>query len=175
VGVGNLIHTDDGLGIHAVQRLQTDPRVPEGVTLIDGGTFGIELLVYLQDCSKLILLDAADLGQVPGTLVRLTGEELYGLPCGASVHQLGVADLLAALQLVSDAPPEILLLGAQPESTDWGAELSAPVAAALDKIVEAVVEQLQEWSREAETGKVEEEEVSVAGAIAEAEKYRAKA
>lgn len=150
VGVGNLVHTDDGLGIHAIQRLQGDPRVPDGVALIDGGTFGLELLAYLQDSSRVILIDAADVGQEPGALVRATGKDLAGLPGGASVHQLGVADLLATLPLVSDMPREILLLGAQPGSTDWGTELTAPVGAALDKIVEAVVEQLRNWSREAE-------------------------
>lgn len=148
VGVGNLVHTDDGLGVHAIQNLQTDARVPEGVALIDGGTFGLELLAYLQGCSRLILIDAADVGREPGALVRFAGEDLIGLPGGASVHQLGVADLLATLPLVSDAPPEIVLLGAQPGSTDWGADLTAPVAAALGKIVDAVVDQLQEWSRE---------------------------
>jgi hydrogenase maturation protease len=154
VGVGNLVHTDDGLGIHAIQRLQADPRVPKGVALIDGGTFGIELLAYVQDSSRLILIDAADVGQDPGTLVRLTGEDLTGLPGGASVHQLGVADLLATLALVSDMPRELLLLGAQPGSTDWGTELTAPAAAALEKIVEAAVEQLREWSREEEPAPV---------------------
>ena len=150
IGVGNLIHSDDGLGIHAVQRLQGDARVPKDVALIDGGTFGIELLAYLQDCSRLILLDAADVGKEPGTLVRATGQDLRGLPGGAIVHQLGVADLLAMLPLVFDVPPEVVLLGAQPASTDWGTELTAPVTAALDSIVDAAVEQLREWSREAE-------------------------
>lgn len=154
VGVGNLVHTDDGLGIHAIQRLQADPRVPKDVALIDGGTFGIDLLAYLHDCERLILLDAADIGQEPGALVRLTGKDLTGLPGGASVHQLGVADLLATLPLVSDIPREILLLGAQPASTDWGTELTAPVAAALEKIVDAAVEQLQEWSRAEEPAPV---------------------
>lgn len=149
VGVGNLIHTDDGLGVHAIQKLQDDPRVPNDVTLMDGGTFGIELLAYLQDCRKLILLDAVDVGRGPGTLIRLTGDELRGFPCGASVHQLGVADLLATLPLVSDIPREIVLLGAQPASTDWGTELTPPVAAVLGKLVDAAVEQLQLWSQEA--------------------------
>lgn len=151
LGVGNLIHTDDGLGIHAIQKLQADPRVPKDTALIDGGTFGIELLAYLDDCSRLILIDAADVGKEPGTLVRATGEELSGFPGGASVHQLGVADLLATLPLVSDVPREIVLLGAQPASTDWGTELTAPVAAVLEKIVDAAVEQLLEWSQRPDT------------------------
>ena len=129
--------------------LQRDPRLPEDVTLIDGGTFGIELLAYLYECTRLLLLDAVDVGERAGTLVRMAGSELRGLPCGASVHQLGVADLLATLPLVSEIPREIVLLGMQPASTDWGTELSAPVEAALGPLVEAAVEQLLRWSQEA--------------------------
>ena len=148
VGVGNSIHSDDGAGIHALQRLQRDSRLPTGVTIIDGGTSGINLLAYVHDCRRLLLLDAVDVGERPGTLVRLTGRELCGLACGASVHQLGVADLLATLPLVSDTPPEIVLLGVQPASTDWGTELSAPVEAALGALVHAAVDQLRLWSQE---------------------------
>lgn len=147
VGIGNLIHTDDGLGVHALKKLQDDPRLPKDVTLIDGGTHGIELLAYLYESSRLLFLDAVDIGEQPGTLVRMAGSELRSLPCGASVHQLGLADLLTTLPLVSDAPREMVLLGVQPASTDWGTELSAPVEAALEGLVEAVVEQLLVWSR----------------------------
>lgn len=149
VGVGNTIHSDDGAGVHALERLQHDPRLPGDVTLIDGGTFGIELLGYLSECSRLLLLDAVETGQRAGTVVRMTGDELRGFPCGASVHQLGVADLLATLPLVSETPRETVLLGVQPASTDWGTELSAPVAAALGPLVDAAVEQLLQWAREA--------------------------
>jgi hydrogenase maturation protease len=148
VGVGNTIHSDDGAGVHALRRLQRDRRLPSDVSLIDGGTHGIELLAYLYDASRLLLLDAVDVGERPGTLVRIAGSELRGFPCGASVHQLGVADLLATLPLVSDLPREIVLLGVQPASTDWGTELSAPVEAALGSLVEAAVEQLLHWSQE---------------------------
>jgi hydrogenase maturation protease len=148
VGVGNTIHCDDGAGVHALRRLQRDPRLPGDVTLIDGGTHGLELLAYVRDASRLLLLDAVDVGERPGSFVRMAGSELQGLPCGASVHQLGVADLLATLPLVSDAPREIVLLGVQPASTDWGTDLSAPVEAALASLVEAAVEQLLRWSQE---------------------------
>jgi hydrogenase maturation protease len=149
VGIGNLIQTDDGLGVHALERLRQDPRLPGDVALIDGGTHGIELLAYLSDASRLLLLDAVDVGEKAGTVVRMTGDALRGLPCGASVHQLGVADLLATLLLVFETPPETVLLGVQSASTAWGTELSAPVEAALGPVVEAAVEQLLLWSQEA--------------------------
>jgi hydrogenase maturation protease len=148
VGVGNTIHSDDGVGVHAIKRLQADPRVPSDITLLDGGTFGIELLAYVQGSSRLLLLDAVDVGKQPGTMVRMSGHELRGFPCGASVHQLGVADLLATLPLVSDIPRETVLLGVQPATTDWGTELSPSVEASLGPLVDAAVEQLLRWSQE---------------------------
>jgi hydrogenase maturation protease len=77
----------------------------------------------------------------------MANSDLRGLPCGASVHQLGVADLLATLHVVSDMPREIVLLGVQPASTDWGTELSPPVQLALGPLVDAAVEQLLLWSQ----------------------------
>jgi hydrogenase maturation protease len=145
VGIGNLIRTDDGFGLHALDRLRRDARVPRGVTLIDGGTHGLELLSYISDSTHLLLLDAIDVGEPAGTVVRMVNEELRGLPGAASVHQVGLADLLATLPLVSTTRREIVLLGVTPLSTDWGTELTAPVAAALEGLVEEAVAQLAHW------------------------------
>ena len=148
LGVGNTIHSDDGFGVHAMRRLEGDPRLPNDVTLIDGGTQGLELLAFLHDCSRLLLLDAVDVGATPGTIMRIDGEELKGLATGASVHQLGVADLLTTLPLVSDIERKVVILGVQPASTDWGTELSPPVETALGPVVEKAVEELLLWSQE---------------------------
>jgi len=153
VGIGNLIHADDGLGVHAIERLRLDPRVPDPVTLIDGGTYGLELLNYISDSTYLLLLDAIDVGEKPGTLVRMANEELRGLPCAASVHQVGLADLLATLPLVSTVPRETVLLGVVPLSTDWGTELTAPVAKALGPLLDAAAGQLVRWSAEIAAGR----------------------
>lgn len=146
VGIGNRIRTDDGFGVHALGRLECDPRVPAGVTFIDGGTHGLDLLGYVCDSTRLLLLDAIDVGEPPGTLIRMANEQLRGLPCAASVHQLGLADLLATLPLVSKAPRETVLLGVQPLSTDWGTELTAAVEAALGRFVDEAVAQLVRWA-----------------------------
>ena len=149
LGVGNTIHSDDGFGVHAMRRLEGDPRLPEGVTVIDGGTQGLELLAFLHGCSQLLLLDAVDFGATPGTIIRFAGDELKGLTTGSNVHQLGVADLLSTLPLVSDIETKIVILGVQPASTDWGTELSSPVEAAVGTVVEQAVEELLLWSEEA--------------------------
>jgi len=147
VGVGNIIRSDDGLGVHALRRLQTDPRVPQDVVFVDGGTLGLELVNYVSEASRLLLLDSVNTGEIPGTLIRMNGDDLWE-PGGISAHQLGVADLIATLSLACEKPPAIMLLGVQPASTDWGTSLTGRVEAALGPLVEMAITQLTAWSRQ---------------------------
>ena len=142
LGLGNVLHADDGAGPHAIRRLRDDARVPADVSLVEGGTLGLELLPYVWDCSRLIVIDAVDVGAVPGAVVRMTDEELNLLPGSSSVHQLGVSDLLVALRVLAERRPDVVLLGVQPGNTDWSTELSAAVAGAMDALIEAAVGEL---------------------------------
>lgn len=146
VGIGNIIRSDDGFGVHAMRRLQDDPRTPQGITFVDGGTLGLELVSYVSDASRLLLLDAVDDGKPPGTIVRMNGDELRSVPGGASAHHLGVADLIIMLSLASDEPPDIVLLGVQPASTEWGTAVTPNVEPAFGPLVELAVAQLIEWT-----------------------------
>ena len=146
LGLGNLVHSDDGLGVHAIQNLQTDPRVPSDVVLMDGGTQGLNLLPHIAAYQRLLVIDALDVGEAPGTLVRLEGKALQNLPGKASVHQLGFADLMVALDLLGESPEEVVLLGIQPLSMEWGIEVTPQVREALDRIPDLVVEQLRRWT-----------------------------
>lgn len=145
IGVGNTILSDEGVGVHAARLLESDPRVPAGVTILDGGTIGLELIPYASEASHVLLLDAMDSESAPGTLTRMAGKDLLGTTAGRSVHQLGVVDLIAALFLVSRHSPEIVVLGVQPATTDWGTALSPKVHTALASLVDAALAQLQVW------------------------------
>jgi hydrogenase maturation protease len=144
LGLGNILHGDDGAGAQVIKRLREDPRVPADVSLVEGGTLGLELLSYVWDCSRLIVIDAVDVGQTPGTVLRMSGEELNLLPGNSSVHQLGVSDLLVALRVLAQKPPAVVLLGVQPGSTDWSTALSSPVAGVMDSLVEAAIRELSQ-------------------------------
>ena len=146
LGLGNLVHADDGVGVHAVQELQRDSRVPPGVALLDGGTHGLALLPYISRFTRLLVIDAVNAGERPGTLVRFEGSALHGLPGKASVHQLGFADMMVALKLLNESPPELVVLGVQPSSTEWSIELTTTVREALPALLDAVVQQLETWN-----------------------------
>lgn len=149
LGLGNLVHSDDGAGVHAIHRLQKDGRVPSDVVLIDGGTQGLSLLPHISGFQRMLVIDAIDAGEPPGTLLRLEGPALANMPGKPSVHQLGFADLMVAMNLLGDLPEEVVVLGVQPESTEWSAELSPPVARTMDALIDAAIGQLQYWQGQA--------------------------
>lgn len=145
LGLGNLMRTDDAAGMHALTILAGDNRLPSEIRFVEGGTLGLELLYHVEHASLLLVLDAVDAHESPGTLMLFRGESVETLPCGRSIHLLGLADLLSALRLTGRSPSEVMLIGIQPESTEWGTELTPMVNAALPAMIEACIHHLDEF------------------------------
>jgi hydrogenase maturation protease len=160
LGLGNLMRTDDGVGMLALAALAADPRmtdlcmsdprmadsnIPASVRLIEGGTLGLDLLYSVEGAENLLVLDAVDAGEAPGTLMRFEGEAVDRLPCGRSVHLLGLSDLLGAMRLLECAPQRTVLLGVQPAETGWGTTLTGPVCAAIPGLLDASLAHIQAW------------------------------
>ncbi len=141
LGVGNLLLGDDGVGVHLAQWLQGEPTgLPKGTEVLDGGTFGLDLAPHLKGVTRLIIVDAAAHGSVPGHVSTWRGEDVsrvFGRPL--SVHQVGVDALLGALTLMGWMPPEVTLVGVEPRDLEPSVDLSPPVAAALPAMRELVV------------------------------------
>jgi hydrogenase maturation protease len=116
------------------------------VQALDGGTKGLDLLPYLEGVTDLLILDAVKMDETPGTLIRLEGEAIpKALSVKMSMHQVGLQELLALGDLQGSLPSRIVLLGLEPAVVDWGLELSAPIAAKLDELVEAASDELRRW------------------------------
>lgn len=149
MGLGNIILRDEGLGIHAYERLIERYRLPEDVELIDGGTLGLSLLPYLEDAQRVLLIDAVRSGLEPGSIVRLDGDQIpAALALKMSMHQTGLHELLAISAIRGTTPETIVLWGMEPLLMEPGLELTEPCAAALDTLVERVVAELRTWGLE---------------------------
>ena len=149
LGAGNLLLSDDGVGVHAIRRLQETIEVPEEIQVIDGGTLGLDLLHYLEGVSHLLIVDAMEMGQPPGTFRRLVGDEVPAyLSIKMSPHQIGLPDMLFAAKLRDLYPDEVIIWGVQPATTEVGLELSPQVAAQLDLLVERILGELARWGFE---------------------------
>ena len=136
LGVGNLLLTDDGVGIHAIRALEQIPDLPEGVELVDGGTAGLNLLSYLEGIDRLIIIDAIQSSDPPGTIRRFAGEQVPAyFAMKISPHEITLPDFLAAAKLRDLYPGEVVVWGIKAESLDIGIELSPPLAAQFDRLV----------------------------------------
>ena len=145
-GVGNLLLSDEGAGLRVVERLVTTHDLPDQVTVLDGGTLGLDLLHYLDGVDDLLIIDAVEMGEQPGTILRMEDDEVPSfLSLKMSPHQIGIPDMLFAARLRDLYPSNVVLWGVQPGLLDLGLELSPPVAAQIDVLVENVLEQLRRW------------------------------
>lgn len=145
LGLGNLMRMDDAAGMVALEALRHHPRLPQDVDLVAGETLGLDLLYHFEHTTHLLVLDAVDVGEAPGTIVRFRDEEVATIPCGTSVHLLGLADLLSAMRLLDCAPEEVLVLGVQPENVGWGTELTNTVQGTISRVVDLALEQIFAW------------------------------
>jgi hydrogenase maturation protease len=146
LGIGNVLLEDEGLGVRAVERLAATYRLPPAVNAMDGGTLGLDLLPHVEQAGSLLVVDAVQADQPTGSLVRLEGDAVPAmLAIKTSVHQVGLADLIAASRLRGTFPDRLVLWGMVPATVDWGTELSPVVAAHLEDLVAAVVRELRAW------------------------------
>jgi len=150
LGVGNLLLSDEGVGLRVLERLAATYNLPEGVQTLDGGTLGLDLLYYLEGVENLLIIDAVEMGKEPGTLLRLEGDEVPAfLSIKISPHQIGIPDMLFAAKLKDLYPRNVVLWGVQPGVLDIGLDLSPPIAARVDELVEKVIDELRRWEIEA--------------------------
>lgn len=144
LGIGNVLLRDEGIGARTVMELERRFLLPPGVELLDGGTSGIELLRHIRGRDCLIILDAVKDGLAPGAVSRMEGREVPAVfRTRISPHQLGLSDLLAAAMLTGELPERVVLFGVEPESVDLGLEMTAPVRAGLERLIEAIGRELQ--------------------------------
>jgi hydrogenase maturation protease len=147
LGLGNILLRDEGVGVRAVERLLERYDFPEEVLVMDGGTLGLDLLPYVEDASRLLVLDAVQASQPPGALFRLSGNQIPAFldTSKVSCHQEGLPDLLAVARLKGCLPAEVVLLGVQIESHDVGMEFTPAVAESVELLVRAALEELATW------------------------------
>lgn len=144
LGLGNPLMGDDGLGLAALARLRAEFELPPEVELVDGGTWGMNLLHLIEGADRLLLLDAIDTGDLPGTVTALGREQLPRFFAHKlSPHQIDLREVLALAEWRGHLPRDLAALGIQPLQVEMGERVSLPVANALEALVERAVAHLE--------------------------------
>jgi hydrogenase maturation protease len=146
IGLGNPLMADDGLGIAALERLREGWALPRSVRLVDGGTWGMNLLPLIEEAPEVLLLDAIDRGGRPGELIVLQREELPRyLGLKLSPHQIDLREVLALAELRGRLPVKLVAMGLQPIRVEMFSGLSPELECSMDQLLTAVVERLRHW------------------------------
>ncbi|MBI5664864.1 MAG: HyaD/HybD family hydrogenase maturation endopeptidase [Nitrospirae bacterium] len=149
-GIGNILLSDDGVGVHTVNKLINEYQFPGNVELIDGGTKGLDLLPLFENRDRVLIIDAANFKKEPGTIDMVAGDRIPSfLSSKLSVHQIGLPDMLFAAKLMDIMPSEICLIGIQPLSMETSADMSNLISGKMGALISRVLEKLTEWGVEA--------------------------
>jgi len=151
LGVGNLLWADEGFGVRCVEALAADWDIPSDVDVMDGGTLGLALVPELLDATHVLLFDAVAHRGEPGTLVVARDDEIPALMGSEkmSLHQVGMNDILASLELLGHKPEHFTVVGIRPvQLADYGGSLTEPVKAQLPAALELGIAELRRWGVE---------------------------
>lgn len=145
IGVGNTLLRDDGVGVRVIQALR--PAAGDGLQVVDGGTLGLSLLPMVEDADAVIVVDASELGDAPGTVQIFHGEAIDRQLSGKrrTVHEVALADLFSAAAIRGRCPALRALVAIQPDCTEWGLETTEAVSAAIPEACAAIRELATRW------------------------------
>jgi hydrogenase maturation protease len=145
LGVGNLLLKDEGIGVHVARKLM-DMDLPPYVEVVEGGTSGFDLLDDIEGRGKVVVVDTVQAGQPPGTLYRLSREDIEDRPKQRlSLHDIDMTDLLKLSDLLGvEKPAEVIIIGVEPKDMETASmELSPEVEAQIPKVIELVMKEIQ--------------------------------
>lgn len=147
LALGNPLRGDDGAGLAVLAEIEQQHHLPDNVALLDGGTSGLEMVLYFDSYAHVIIIDAADMGIPagtwrcfpPDTVLQLAGSEMRG----NTLHSAGLQEALAMAQALGILPHSTWIYGIQPALAGWEVGLSAAVAAGVPAIALAVTDHAQ--------------------------------
>jgi hydrogenase maturation protease len=148
LGRGNTLLTDEGVGVHVLQALESSLAHLPDVTLLDGGTLSFTLAGPIEEADALIVVDAANIQSRPGEWRLLEGDEMDTFLMSnrkSTVHEVGLTDLRAIAILAGHWPGKRAMLAIQPDVVDWGEYPTPAVAAAIPPACTAIRDLIRDW------------------------------
>jgi len=150
MGVGNILLSDEGLGVRFLDELAKTP-LPQYVELLEGGTAGLELVHLIKEVDFLIIVDAINAQAEPGALFRFHPGDIKVFPeqYQVSFHQIGILEVLAMANVLGQVP-KTLIFGIQPKSLEWGMDISPEIQALFPRLTELILKEIDALQREGE-------------------------
>ena len=137
IGLGNILLRDDGIGVRVIEQLCSE-RFPKKVDVkfIDGG-LKPDLSVFLdKEVSRLIIIDAAETGDLPGSVRIVNPLEIQHEK--SSIHGIDLQQNMELMRLAGTLPESVFVVGIQPGEMSPRLELTEKLTLSLPLIMEKV-------------------------------------
>ena len=138
LGIGNFLMGDEGVGVHAALRLQK-MKLAEGIEVVEGGTGGFHLLQYFEEHDTVILIDATLDNNAPGTIRLIEPRFASDFPRAMSTHDIGLKDMVSALQLMNKMPSIYLFVVSIESIQQQGIELTLPIENTMPFLIDKII------------------------------------
>ncbi len=143
--VGNLLMGDDGIGIHVVRELEK-LELPDNVKVYDAMTNSFMVPEYMDGADKALIVDAYNGNKNPGSVSKFKfnpGEHDYADRIELSLHDMDFIDALNSGRHAYSYPPEIVIIGVEPENVHLSMELSATLRKAIPGIIKEIFAEIK--------------------------------
>jgi hydrogenase maturation protease len=144
LGIGNILLKDEGVGVRVVEKLKSDFKFPSNIELIDGGTAGFGLIDLLEGAEHLIILDAVQGNDEPGSIYRFKFEDMPpNISKKFSPHQIGIIETLTLKKMLGKIPDTTIIAIQPKDCINWGTELTPEIENKIPNIVNLVIDELK--------------------------------
>ncbi len=145
LGVGNLLLSDEGVGVHVARKLM-EMDFPPQVEVLEGGTDGFGLMHVLLQADRVILVDAIRGGGPPGSIYRFEIEDCPPFPdiFKTSVHQISILEVINLSGLIGPTP-RTTIIGVEPDCLDMGMALSPGIEAKIPRVIQLIEEEVAHY------------------------------
>lgn len=147
IGVGNMLLSDEGVGVHVVNKLK-NMRLPAGVEVYDCGVEGLGILGFLENADKAIIIDAVKAGGSPGSIYLFNLDEVTKKDGPMKMLSLHELDLIISMEIgklskIYTLPTEIVVIGVEPSSFETGMKLTSKVKQAMPRVIDLILEEVK--------------------------------
>jgi len=147
LGLGNILLSDEGVGVHTVMEFEKRYEVPPYVEIVDGGAAGLDLIPFIEGRERVVMVDAVNFDREPGYIDLLENDQIpVRLTQKASMHHLGLMDVLTIVRLSGNFPKDICIIGIQPQSLDLGLDMTPAIWDKQEALIERLVQKLLAWN-----------------------------
>jgi len=142
LGIGNLLRSDDGVGLHVIEALRKE-ETGDNIDLIEALS-GLDILDAIKGYDRIILVDAIKTGGEPGTIYELSLKDIQAKHTNHSFSTHLNMDLQTMLELgdrlfPGKIPKDIRVIAVEAEDVTTISDRCTPeVERAISKTVDMI-------------------------------------